>query len=71
MFRPLAFTKTFAMVAAALLSITLVPVLMALLHSRQEAAGPNRRIRSRGSFTALYAPVLRLALRWQAGRPSS
>src|SRR5947207_8092339 len=30
MFRPLAFTKTFAMVAASLLSISLVPVLMAI-----------------------------------------
>ena len=38
MFRPLAFTKTFAMVAAALLSITLVPVLMAMLHPRPAAA---------------------------------
>ena len=30
MFRPLAFTKTFAMMAASILSITLVPVLMIL-----------------------------------------
>ena len=30
MFRPLAFTKTFAMVAASILSITLVPVLMTI-----------------------------------------
>ena len=30
LFKPLAFTKTFAMAAAALLSVTLVPVLMVL-----------------------------------------
>ena len=60
MFRPLAFTKTFAMVFAALLSITLVPVLMVLFirgrHLRPEARNPVSRV-----FTALYAPVLRLA----------
>ena len=64
MFRPLAFTKTSAMVAAALLSITLVPVLMALFirgrRLRPEAENPVSRV-----FTALYAPVLRLALRWR------
>ncbi len=37
MFRPLAFTKTFAMVAASILSITLVPVLMIALHQGQAA----------------------------------
>jgi len=64
MFRPLAFTKTFAMVFAALLSITLVPVLMAIFirgrHLRPEARNPISRF-----FTALYEPVLRLALRWK------
>ena len=64
MFRPLAFTKTFAMIAAALLSITLVPVLMAIFirgkRLKPEAANPISRF-----FTALYAPVLRLALRWR------
>ena len=39
MFRPLAFTKTFAMVAASILSITLVPGLMTIfLRSRQATA---------------------------------
>ena len=64
MFRPLAFTKTFAMIFAALLSITLVPVLMAIFirgrHLRPEARNPISRF-----FTALYEPVLRLALRWR------
>ncbi|MBA3642000.1 MAG: efflux RND transporter permease subunit, partial [Acidobacteria bacterium] len=64
MFRPLAFTKTSAMVFAALLSITLVPVLMAIFirgrNLKPEARNPISRF-----FTALYEPVLRLALRWK------
>jgi Cu(I)/Ag(I) efflux system membrane protein CusA/SilA len=64
MFRPLAFTKTFAMIFAALLSITLVPVLMAIFirgrNLKPEARNPISRF-----FTALYEPVLRLALRWK------
>ena len=64
MFRPLAFTKTFAMVAASLLSITLVPVLMMMLirgrRLRRESENPVSRF-----FTALYTPVLQLALRWR------
>jgi copper/silver efflux system protein len=63
MFRPLAFTKTSVMVFATLLSITLVPVLMRLLirgrRLRPESRNPVSRF-----FAALYAPVLRLALRW-------
>jgi Cu(I)/Ag(I) efflux system membrane protein CusA/SilA len=64
MFRPLAFTKTFAMVAAAILAITLVPVLMGLLvrgrRLRPEARNPISRL-----TTALYRPILALALRWR------
>ncbi len=64
MFRPLAFTKTFAMVFASILSITLVPVLMSVLirgrRLRPESANPISRF-----FTWLYAPILRLALRWR------
>jgi Cu(I)/Ag(I) efflux system membrane protein CusA/SilA len=64
MFRPLAWTKTFAMVFATILAITLVPALMTLLvrgrRIRPEHANPLSRV-----FTALYAPVLRLALRWR------
>ena len=64
MFRPLAFTKTFAMVFASVLSITLVPVLMTVFirgrRLRPESANPIARF-----FTWLYAPVLRLALRWK------
>jgi Cu(I)/Ag(I) efflux system membrane protein CusA/SilA len=64
MFRPLAFTKTFAMVAAAVLSISLVPVLMAIFirgrKLRPESENPISRF-----FTFLYAPILKLALRWR------
>jgi Cu(I)/Ag(I) efflux system membrane protein CusA/SilA len=64
MFRPLAFTKTFAMMAASLLSITLVPVLMILFirgkRLKPESQNPISRV-----FAWLYEPILRLALRWK------
>jgi len=64
MFRPLAFTKTFAMVAASILSITLVPVLMTMFirgkRLKPEARNPVSRF-----FSAVYAPVIRLALQWR------
>ena len=64
MFRPLAFTKTFAMVFASILSITLVPVLMTIFirgrRLRPESRNPVSRF-----FMVLYEPVLRLALRWK------
>ena len=62
MFRPLAFTKTFAMVAAAIFSITLVPVLMGMLvrgrNLRPESRNPISRLSA-----AIYEPILSLALR--------
>ncbi|HET9265783.1 MAG TPA: CusA/CzcA family heavy metal efflux RND transporter [Vicinamibacterales bacterium] len=64
MFLPLALTKTFAMTAASVLSITLVPVLMVVFlrgrRLRPEGENPVARL-----FTALYRPVLHLALRWK------
>jgi len=60
LFRPLALTKTSAMAAAALLSITVVPVLMGLFikgRIRPEAENPINRCAIR-----LYRPVLRWAL---------
>ena len=59
LFRPLALTKTFA-TAAALLSVTLVPVLMGLFvkgRIRSEAANPLNRWAGR-----IYRPVLRWVL---------
>jgi Cu(I)/Ag(I) efflux system membrane protein CusA/SilA len=64
MFRPLAFTKTFAMVAASLLSITLVPVLMTVFIRGKRLKPESRNPISRG-FTWVYDPIIRLALRWK------
>ena len=65
MFRPLAFTKTSAMVLASLLSITLVPVLMTIFirgrRLKPESANPISRV-----FTRLYEPILRAALRFKS-----
>ena len=61
LFAPLAYTKTYAMVAASLLSITLVPVLIFLLvrgRIRPESANPVNR-----ATMAAYRPFLELALR--------
>jgi copper/silver efflux system protein len=61
LFHPLAFTKTFAMAGATLLSVTLVPVLCSLLiggRIRGEDANPIMR-----PLVALYRPILRWALR--------
>ena len=64
MFRPLAWTKTFAMVAASILSITLVPVLMTIFirgkHLKPEAKNPVTRF-----FAWIYEPIIGLALRWR------
>src|SRR5712691_4655389 len=63
LFRPLALTKSFAMGAAAVLSVTLVPVLMLLFvrgKIRPEHANPLNRL-----LVALYRPVLALALRFK------
>lgn len=56
LFRPLAFTKTYAMVAAAVLSLTLIPVLMGYLvrgRMRAESQNPLNR-----TMIAAYRPVL-------------
>ncbi|AVP97235.1 CusA/CzcA family heavy metal efflux RND transporter [Ahniella affigens] len=61
LFHPLAFTKTFAMAGGALLSVTLVPVLMLLFvrgNILPEAKNPVNRF-----LIALYRPVIALVLR--------
>ena len=61
LFAPLAFTKTWAMVAAALLSITLVPVLISLLvrgRIRPEIDNPVNR-----AAIAAYRPAIDISLR--------
>ena len=60
LFAPLAYTKTYAMAAAAGLAVTLVPVLMGyLIRGRipSEAANPLNRV-----LIALYRPVLNAVL---------
>jgi len=63
LFKPLAFTKTFAMAAASLLSVTLVPVAMGLfIRGRvfREQANPVNRV-----LLWLYRPVMRVVLRYR------
>lgn len=62
LFAPLAFTKTYAMAAAAGLAVTLIPVLMGyLIRGRipDEHANPLSRC-----LIALYRPLLERVLRW-------
>jgi copper/silver efflux system protein len=62
MFAPLAYTKTFAMIGASVLAITLVPALMTFFmrgKMRLESANPVSRF-----FTRIYAPFLRWSLRY-------
>jgi copper/silver efflux system protein len=61
LFHPLAFTKTFAMVGATLLGVTLVPVLCTWL-VRGPFHAERENIVMRG-LMALYRPVLSVALR--------
>ena len=63
LFSPLAYTKTFAMVAAAVLSVTVGPALMVLCirgRIRNERANPINRL-----AIAVYRPVLRACLRFR------
>lgn len=63
LFKPLAFTKTFAMFFASFLSITLAPVLMVLLirgRIRPEVNNPINRF-----LIALYMPVIHGVLRFR------
>lgn len=60
LFTPLAFTKTYAMAWAALLSVTLVPILMLWLvrgKIKREDANPINRF-----FVHLYQPILKASL---------
>ena len=57
LFGPLAFTKTFAMAAAALLSVTLVPALMVIFVKGRII--PERRNPINRGLIALYRPMIR------------
>jgi Cu(I)/Ag(I) efflux system membrane protein CusA/SilA len=61
LFRPLAFTKTYAMVASSLLSVTIVPVLMGYMirgKIRPEEKNPVNRF-----LIWIYHPVIKLVLK--------
>ena len=63
LFSPLAYTKTFAMAGAALLSVTLVPALMVLFvrgRIMPEAKNPLNRL-----LMWLYRPVIAAVMRWK------
>ena len=63
LFMPLAYTKTFAMFAAAILSITLAPPLMVLLlrgRFRTEARNPVSRL-----LSTLYRPIAMFVVRFR------
>ncbi|MDF1578215.1 MAG: efflux RND transporter permease subunit [Desulfobulbales bacterium] len=63
LFKPLAFTKTYAMAAAALLSVTIVPVLMGWFirgKIKPETANPVNRLLIR-----VYHPLVDLVLNWR------
>ena len=60
LFHPLAFTKTFAMVGATIIAVTLVPVLCTLLLGGKVHAEEDNFVMR--FLHAIYRPVLRLAL---------
>ena len=63
LFKPLAYTKTFAMAASALLSVTLIPALIALF-MKGKIRSENRNPISRISI-ALYRPIISFVLRYK------
>jgi len=63
LFKPLAYTKTYAMFAAAILSITLAPVLMGIFirgKIRPEESNPVNRL-----LIGIYHPVFNLCMRFK------
>ncbi|CAK0757585.1 copper/silver export system RND permease [Gammaproteobacteria bacterium] len=63
LFAPLAYTKTFAMAGAAILSVTLVPVLMMLFirgNILPEAKNPVNRV-----LIWIYRPIIAGVMRWK------
>jgi len=61
LFTPLAFTKSFAMITGAILSITVVPILMVFL-IKGKIMNENRNILNK-FFIFLYSPLLKISLK--------
>ena len=62
LFKPLAFTKTYSMAAAAILAVTIVPVLMGFFvrgKIRPEHANPLNRL-----LISIYHPIVKFVVRW-------
>ncbi|MFA7299723.1 MAG: CusA/CzcA family heavy metal efflux RND transporter, partial [Sideroxydans sp.] len=64
LFAPLAFTKTYAMAAAALLAVTLVPVLMGLLIRGKIPSEDRNWINV--WLKRVHSPLLEIAMRWRS-----
>ena len=62
LFKPLAFTKTYSMFFAAVLSVTLIPAL-AVLFVKGRIRGDRSWLNRALQFA--YAPIVRLAVRWR------
>jgi Cu(I)/Ag(I) efflux system membrane protein CusA/SilA len=65
MFRPLAYTKSFAIASSSVLAITVVPVLMVLL-IRGKRLRPEEENHISRFFQTIYLPVIRWCLRHRA-----
>lgn len=63
LFTPLAFTKSFAMISGAILSITVVPILM-IFFIRGKILPENKNLLNR-FFITLYSPLLKLSLKFR------
>ncbi|WP_027158268.1 efflux RND transporter permease subunit [Methylobacter luteus] len=63
LFSPLAFTKSYAMAAAAILTVTVVPVLMGYFIRGRII--PEHRNPANRFLHFLHGPVLRVAMRWR------
>lgn len=64
MFSPLAFTKSYAMAAAAILTVTVIPVLMGYFIRGRII--PERKNPANRFLHAIHSPVLKLAMRYRS-----
>jgi Cu(I)/Ag(I) efflux system membrane protein CusA/SilA len=62
LFKPLAYTKTYSMLFAALLSVTLIPAL-AVLFIKGRIRGDDSRLNR--ALKAAYMPIVRFAVHWR------